>query len=367
MTCEPNGNTFMKTIISKRWHTALRVTACTLVILACQLPCLITPQVGVPANPDGNTGPSGQPTSEATPASVVFGPGPFNLMDPTVGLTDLSSYKATLIMSYQGTQSGQPNQWSHTYVMLVSQENSAQQISFEAAGGDPAPFLKMEINSVDYSIDADKNCAASPTDPGNSLSAEWEPAGFLSALVGAEAAGSEVVNGVASEKYTFDERALGEPGFTQSTGQIWVAADKGYVVRYLLTTTAGADYFGEGNEGTITSEYNLSEVNMPVFIDLPASCPEGALVDAPMMPSAQGVVRLPGVTIYSTEGSIQDVVSFYQEQLPSLGWESPGDPVVDEAMGTVIYSKGDQSLTVIVTPSGNLVEVRLVMGPALTP
>jgi hypothetical protein len=366
MIDEPNRNTLMKTIISKRWLTALRVTACILVILACQLPCLITPQGEATRTPGENTGPSGQPTSEATPASVDFGPGPFNLMDPTIGLIDLSSYKATLVMSYQGTQSGQPTQWSHTYVMLVSRENSAAQISFEAAGGDPAPFLKTEINKVDYSIDADKNCAASPIEPGNSLSAEWEPAGFLSALIGAEAAGSEISNGVASYKYTFDERALGEPGFTQSTGQIWVAADKGYVVRYQLTTTAGADYFGDGNEGTLTSEYNLTDVNQPVSIALPASCPDGALVDAPLMPSAQGVLRFPGVTIYSTAGSIQEVLTFYQEQLPSLGWESAGDPVVDEAMGTAVFTKGDQQLTVIVTPSGNLVEVRLVMGPAPT-
>jgi hypothetical protein len=372
MTCANKRINPMRTFFSKRWLAALQVAACILVILACQLPFLPAQPVGVPATPGANAGPTSEATPEApsgstpdaTPADVVFGSGPFNLMDPAVGLIDLSSYKATLTLSYIGTQSGQPIQWSHKYVMLASQENEERQITFEAAGGDPAPFVKAEINGVSYVLDGEKNCAASLTEAGSSLSAEWEPAGFLSAIIGAEVAGSETVNGVASDQYTFDERALGEPGFTKSTGQVWVAVNSGVVVRYLLTTTAGADYFGEGNEGTLTSEYNLTDINQPVAIDLPAGCPVGEMVDAPLMPAAQDALRLPGVTIYSTAGSIQDVFAFYQAQLPALGWEASGDPVAEETMGTAVFAKGDQQLTVLVTMTENGVEVHLVLGPA---
>ena len=349
----------MRTLFSKRWLATLKVTACVMVILACQLPCLATQTVGVPATPGANGG----STAEATPTEVIFGPGSFNLMDPTVGLSDLASYTATLTLSFNGTQAGQPSQWSHTYVMLSNKQSAAHQITIEAVGGDPAPVFLLEMNGVSYELDEEKNCAASTTEAGRSLTATWEPAGFLPGLIGAEAAGSETINGVEADRYTFDERALAETGFTQSSGQVWVASDNGVVVRYLLTTTAGADYFGEGIDGVQTWEYNLTDINQPVTIDLPTGCP-GGILDVPLMPNAQNVRQLPGVTTYSIGGSIQEVLAFYQEQMPALGWAANVEPAVADTMGVAIFVRSDQQLTVIATTSDNGVEVRLLMGTA---
>jgi hypothetical protein len=369
----------MKTLFSKRWITALRVTACMLVVMACQLPCLTSAPVGIPATPGENGAPMGESTpgenadptndlpsgltAEAIPIDVIFGPGSFRLMDPTVGLSDLSSYQATLSLSFSGTQGGQSNQWSHTYVMLASQDNTAHQITIESTGGSPPPFFKAEMNGVSYELLEKGDCIGSTLEVGSSLSATWEPAGFLSGLIGAEAVGSETINGFVSDKYTFDERALGEAGFTQSTGQVWVASDNGVVVRYLLTTTAGTDYFGAGIEGTQTWGYNLTNVNQLVAIDLPSNCP-GGLVDAPLMPAALNIRQLAGVTIFSISGSIQDVFAFYHAQLPVLGWEVTGEPVTEDTMGVAIFIQSDQQLSVIVMPTENGVEVRLMMGPA---
>jgi hypothetical protein len=58
------------------------------------------------------------------------------------------------------------------------------------------------------------------------------------------------------------------------------------------------------------------------------------------------------------------VFAFYQAQLPALGWEASGDPVAEETMGTAVFAKGDQQLTVLVTMTENGVEVHLVLGPA---
>jgi hypothetical protein len=352
----------MKYFFSKRWVIALQVTACLLVLMACTLVDNIGQTVEVQANATQAEG--AQATPGEIQATVVFGPGPFNLNDPTVGLADLTSYTATLTLSFNGTQADQPSQWSHTYVMLSNQENAARQVTIESAGGNPAPVFMAEMNGVSYGVDAEKNCTATTTQPDKSLTIEWEPAGFLPTFIGAEAAGSEMVNGVATEQYTFDERALAEAGFTKSTGQVWVAAETGVVVRYLLTTTAGKEYFGEGGDGTFTWEYNLTDINQPVTIELPTGCPAG-LVDAPLMPAAQNINRQPGVTIYSSVGSIQDGMAFYTEQMPALGWEALGDPGLADTMGVANFVQGDQQLTVIVTPSANGIEVRLMMGPVL--
>jgi len=349
-------------IISKRWIAALRVTACLLVILACQLPCLMTQPAGIPSIPGAPAG----ATPQANPAAVIFGPGPFDLLDPAVGLADLSSYQATLMISFDGTQAGQPSQESHTYVMLVSRESAARQITVDAVDGNPALFFKAEANGVSYELLEDGTCIASLLEDGNSLAAEWEPSGFISGLIGAEATGSETVNGVTADRYTFDERALGEAGFTESTGQVWVASDSGVVVRYLLTTTAGVEHFGEGVEGSQTWEYNLTSINQLVTTELPADCP-GGLVDAPLMPDAQNVNRQPGVTIYSSAGNILDCLNFYAEQMPTLGWKVLGEPGVGDTMAVADFIQGDLQMTVIATSAGNGIEVRLMMGPLPAP
>src|SRR5215813_8449344 len=67
---------------------------------------------------------SATPESSA-PAQMMFGPGSFNLLMPTAGLSDLASYRATLTLSFDGTKAGQPQQWSHTYTMLVTQSPAA--------------------------------------------------------------------------------------------------------------------------------------------------------------------------------------------------------------------------------------------------
>jgi hypothetical protein len=299
-------------------------------------------------------------------ANIDFGPGSFNLEDPTVGLSDLSSYKATLKLSFDGTYGNQPNQWSRTYVMLSSQEPAAHQITIETTGGTLAPVFMAEVNGVTYERKGENPCTAATTEEGSSLSARWEPAGFLSSIIGADAAGAETINGVPTTHYTFDERALGQAGLSQSTGQMWVASDKGFLVRYLLTTKSDAAYFGDGIEGTLTWEYNLTDLNQPVLVKLPVGCP-GGLVDAPLAPNAQSIRRLPGVTIYSIATSLTDGLAFYQKQLPELGWKMSGTPSVSDTMGLASFVKGDQQLSVIVTSAENMVEVRLVIGAAPKP
>lgn len=349
----------MRCLFSKRWMFPLRVAACFLVLTACQLTQRI-PQPGEVAETPG--APAG-PNPEAAPVDATFGPGPFSLENPRVSLPDLTSYKAILTISFDGTQAGQPSQWTHTYMMLASQDPAVHQVTVESKGGLPAPINLIEENGMIYDIQNGNDCRASATAAGSSLSATWEPAGFLTGVVGAEAAGSETNNGVETDQYTFDERALGQTGFTQSTGQVWVASENQVVIRYLLTTTAGPDFFGEGVDGTITWEYDLTDINQPVTIDLPAACTAG-WVDAPLMPAAQDVRQQPGYTIYSISGSIQDVLAFYLAQLPALGWEAEGEPSLGDTLGWVTFVQGDQQLTVIVMTSDNAVEVRLLMETA---
>jgi hypothetical protein len=81
-------------------------------------------------------GPSSQTPVAVTTAQadMVFGSGPFSLLDTEAGLAGLSSYKATLTLSFDGTREGQPSQWSKTYVMLTTSESAARQLTIEKSG-----------------------------------------------------------------------------------------------------------------------------------------------------------------------------------------------------------------------------------------
>jgi hypothetical protein len=280
-----------------------------------------------------------------------------------VGLADLASYTATLRLSFDGTQAGKAQQWSKTYVMLSAHEPVARQLIIEKSGdnSDPDPVFMAEAAGAAYERRGTNACNATVIDPANSLGKRMEPAGFLAGVIGAQAAGSETVNGVAADHYTFDERALGLLGIATSTGEMWVASKAGYLVKYVLTTKGDANYFGEGIVGTLTLDYELTGVNQPLAIQLPADCPAG-MVNAPLLPNASNVQNVPGMLTYDTASSLADAAAFYQKQIPDLGWTLLGEPVIAESTALLDYAQADQKMTVIITAGDGGTKVRIVLG-----
>lgn len=338
----------MAHLLSRRWAILLMMLMPVLASLAC---------VTLLGGPSADTQNSDVISAQG---DVVFGPGSFNFPQPAAGLSDLSSYKATLNLSFNGTEAGQPSQWSKTYVMLSAQEPSTRQLTIEKTGDnpDPDPVFMAEAGGAAYERLGENACSANEIDPENSLAVAWEPAGFLTGVFGAEEVGSDTVNGEATNHYTFDERALGQLDIANSTGEMWVASDGGYVVKYVLTTTGNADYFGEGIEGTLTWDYELTDVNQPVRIKLPADCPAG-MVDAPQLPDASNVVNMPGVLMYDTASSLEDAAAFYQEQIPNLGWELSGEPAITDGMVLLDYTQGDQVMSVIIAVADGVTNVQI--------
>ena len=305
------------------------------------------------------------PNAATAQAAVVFGPGPLILTDTIAGLADLASYTATLKYSFDGTRDGKAEQWSKTYVMLTTKEPAARQLTIETAGNisDTSVVLMAEVDGAAYERRGANDCTASVIRAGKSL-ADWlEPAGILSSVIGADKAGSETVNGVAADHYTFDERALGGVGIAKSTGELWVATQGGYLVKYVLTTKGDANAFGKGIAGTLTWDYELTGANEPVAIQLPADCPAG-MVNAPLLPDAANVQKLPGLLTYDTATSLADAAAFYQKQIPDLGWTQLDDPLITDTSVLLDYTQGDKSLTVIITAGDAGTKVDIELGSA---
>lgn len=254
----------MTHLISRRWRKVLLILIPLFLSSACLTLTGSSPsQTQAPAVTGGSPGDSQDPDMIIVEGDLVFGPGPFDLVEPEVGLSDLSSYKTTLILSFNGTRDGQSEQWSRTYVMLASLEPTARQLTIEKTGANSNPdqvFL-AGVNGTVSERREENACSTSLIQEGFSIAEKWEPAGFLTGIIGAEGTGNDTVNGVAASHYTFDERAFGQSGIAKSTGEMWVASDGGYIVKYELTTVGNADYFGEGIEGAITWNYELTDAN----------------------------------------------------------------------------------------------------------
>ena len=340
----------MKPYSSKHWAMTLLIIMPLLISLACLIPTSV---------PSTATPESGAVSEEV---NVDFGPGSFNFPDTKEGLADLPSYKATLIMSFDGTRDGNVQKWSKTYVMSSAKKPAALQLTIEKTGDltDLDPVFMTEANGATYERRGENACIATVIEEGNSLRDRLEPAGFLTFIIGAEEVGSETVNDVIANHYTFDERAFGQSDLAQSTGEMWVASEGGYIVKYLLTTHGNADYFGEGIEGTLTWDYQLTDVNQPVTFALPSDCPAG-MVDAPLLPDTSNILNVPGVLSYDTSTNLTEAAAFYQEQIPSLGWTLIVEPAITETNALMKFTQGNQTMTVVITVESDITTVTILL------
>ncbi len=296
--------------------------------------------------------------SAGTLAAITFGPGAFNLQ-PSTGLADLKGYRATLSIDFKGNTGGQSNPWSEKLEILVQGKPSARALTATFKGKAPltasVPSWSAVMNGMFYRRAEDGTCIGAilpvQADP-NVGPLVPEPADFLPTVIGAEDAGAKTVNGIAATGYKFDERALGAADQAKATGEVWVAAAGGYVLKYSLTLQDGA--------GTLIWAYDLTQADQPADITLPKDCPEG-LVDAPVMDDAQNVRRLPGIILFTTHQTVAQVADFYQKQLPEAGWKVDGKPMMDDKGGLVSFKQGKSQLTVIITVGDGGTAVRLLL------
>lgn len=353
-------------------HMAILVSFACQTLTGCAVPGSQTPtipasekvtQTSVLQTPDVAT----QPAVLQTPGvmilqeNVVYGPGSFILLDTQTGLTDLKSYKAALKLAFDGSEAGQPSKWSKTYDLIAIKDPAARQLTIENTGESSNSILMAEMDGAAYERQSENDCSATILDPDHSLAINWEPAGFLTGVTGAEKVGNETVNDVKADHYTFDQRAFGPLPPAQSTGELWVASEGGYILKYLLTTKGTAEYFGVGIEGTLTWDYELSDVNAALTFVLPENCPAG-IINVPQLPDASNILNMPGVLSYDTASNLTTAAEFYQKQIPGLGWTMIDDPAITETSETLNFTKGNQTMMLILTVGDHGTTVQVLLG-----
>lgn len=277
------------------------------------------------------------------------GSGDFSLEDFSVGLDRLSSYRQSLVLTFDGTVSGSETHAKTSARRTVIREPAAE-LTWIEIDDLPLQMFGTVGEAAYHQTGADGACVAEIS----SAAADEALPGFqlqdLPAVIGANAAGEETVNGLPAMHYTFDEAAIGRAADLSAKGDLWIAKEGGYVVKYSLSMIGENDQLGLGVSGTQSWMYDLTEAGAVSDPGLPAGCIAEYDQDiAPLPSDAKDIMRMPNFLQFNVPLTLEQAAQFYREQAVSMEWEEiPVEPMDD----------ADQIIN-FKTAKGGLVSVRL--------
>ena len=349
--------------MNRRWCVwAALLCGAAVLILLLALAGAVAAQSPTPGAKAGGGG-KDQKQAPATPAPAAAtlsrGPGAFDLAWPSVGLAGLPGYVGRLEVGFQGTEDGQPVETTEVYTLTFNAATRDRLLLTETRGPTPGVSIIGGIGGVMYvKVGEGGRCQGSViTDtrkvPLLPLTQSLPP------VLGAEDLGKPgTVQGVAARGYRFDQRALNLEGVTTASGEVWVAATGGAVLRYTLRLEGTEAYFGEGRSGSQTLTYTLSDFAKAPRIDVPAGCPP-VLTGAPLPDDAAGVVQRPGYTRFTTGLSLKELAAFYTKAL--VDWKARGAPFVGPQFAQLDFGQPGRRLTITASVEGKVTAVRIYL------
>lgn len=316
-------------------------------------------------------GGSGTPSSAGSQSNTGAQGGTSSLLpQPAIGLSTLQSYQVAFHQDVTGSLKGKPFE-RHSETDLTRAGTGGDYDLTSQIQGSAEPNSYQRVISLGQALyrweSAGQDCSGIFNDqPSNPAT---EPASLLLPVYQATQTGSETVNGIAAIHYHFDQHSLNlADTSTPASGEVWIAAQGGYVVKYTLSIQAPAQPDLDGLQTAQAWDYELSQVNAISAINLPVGCLP-VLTDIPVMTDAQDLVRGNGMTGFTTASSAAQAVSFYIQSLPPLGWKNDQTaPQGDVTLPFIMtFTKDNQSLSLTLDkgdPGG--VEVTLALSSQST-
>jgi hypothetical protein len=155
--------------------------------------------------------------------------------------------------------------------------------------------------------------------------------------------GQEMVAGQAGKHYLIDGGMLGR--FSEASGDIVVAEEGGYVLRYDFTGRAVDTGFTEGQAGVMTWHYAITSLEPDVTLDVPPECTP----PYPIMPDAAQLVWLGELLSYTSPSSRAEAVAFYEAALPGEGWQKSAPVEEGDETTTLSYSREGKVLVISIS------------------
>lgn len=201
-------------------------------------------------------------------------------------LAALDSYRLQLTFTFDGTtDNGAAVSQAIDGEMVVAREPAATSIDATLSGLAGLPgvqtFTFVQTGDQVYLILPGATCLNGPADEmglgENPLAAITSPAAFLGNLDSVRLAGmGEVVNGVTTTHFIFDQTALPDTAgtFQSLDGHLYLAQDGHYPVRLVLDGNGVLNLgrLGGAQQGITHLQLDILDANEPMSINPPAGC-----------------------------------------------------------------------------------------------
>lgn len=302
---------------------------------------------------------------ESALLSTLF-PDSLLVRDTVQEFNTLDSYEMEMEISTTVSETTQVIQAT----IQVSTDPAQSQMTFSFSGFDELAGIgsmsMTQIDGVNYMNMADFGCVT--TSEGEFGLEEFgllDANEFLEDIGEASLVGEESINGIETVHYTFDESVIEDETtqFDSAQGDVYIAKDGNYVVRFRMEGEGSVEDLGIGLEesvddaipqvGVILVEMNLVSVNEPVNIIIPEECENSGLANSeyPVLADAFESTSFGGIVTYKTETPFADIVAFYEEMLTADNWayQEESSFMVEGSTALMYFDKDGRSLTVTVT------------------
>jgi hypothetical protein len=252
--------------------------------------------------------------STAQPGAPVQATDGLNLPDPLAGLSAVHSYHVTYANTEKGSQKGQEIASNLTIEGWANNTDASELVQQTSTGLQPVYLNMAVVNGSAYTQQQVGGiCRTAPSVEalisGKTLK--------LPPVFGAKLVGRETLQDIPANHYQFDEKSVawqaGQVGKAQ--GELWIAQQGGYVLKYALTIDLPSGDF----IGTRSWTYALDKIGTGTPVALPQGCLP-LIADIPMMDKAAEIVQRPNFQKYAVSATLDQVVKFYKGKLTADGW-----------------------------------------------
>ena len=171
-----------------------------------------------------------------------------------------------------------------------------------------------------------------------------------------------IINRISANHYVLDESTLKTaPGLgviSKAKADVWVSPEFNVVVRYVAHYNAQDLAIGGGEEGTLDLTFDLMDINQPIAITAPEGVKPAVPEDIPILEDVADMSAFSGMITYSSTKSVEEVVAFYDAQMPAQGW-SKGEAVMPDR---VDFTKGSRTAQIKIQAEEGKTTVAIVSG-----
>jgi hypothetical protein len=174
---------------------------------------------------------------------------------------------------------------------------------------------------------------------------------------------NDVINSVAAQRYSLRSVDLAWGTTSRAMGEVWIAQEGQYIVRFVGEATGEYFLWEEEVEGTLEWDYQVKMINALEDIALPPECVEQEnRTEFPLPESAGNRTSFGNFISFESTGTPQAVAEFYRERLPEEGWTIQSENAVGSFIQMTVQGSGRQA-QITISPGDSGAAVVIIFEP----